>query len=137
MSVASTCARLRQLIEEAEPTVKAGRRFRCVVEPSPHSARHMTVTPVQLTGQGTYTGPCYAPRYAVAIHGCYPTEQTDVATREVIVQDAVDLLRAITRPPNMAANPWHNIQFAAHSVEEPDEERLYYRSTIVMEVEQA
>jgi len=137
MSVAATCARIRELIEQATPTVKPGRRFRCVAEPSPHAARHYTVTPVQLTGQGTYTGPCYAPRYAVAIHGSYPTEQTDVATREVIVQDAVDLLRAITRPPNLDTNPWHNVQFGGHTVTEPDEDGLFYRSTIVMEVEQA
>lgn len=137
MTVAATVERLRDLIEQAVPTVKPGRRFRVVAEPSPASARHLTVLPLGISGQGTYTGPCYSPIYQVAIVGHYPRETTEAETRAVIVQDAVDLLRAITRPPNQSANPWHNIMFASHTVEPPDEEGLYYRSILIMEAGQA
>jgi hypothetical protein len=137
MSVAASIARLRDLVEATEPTAKPGRRFRVVAEASPASARHMTILPLGITGQGTYTGPCYSPQYQVAIIGHYPKETTEAETRAIIVQDAVDLLRGITRPPNQAANPWHNVMLASHTVEPPDDDGLYYRSILVMEVEQA
>lgn len=120
MSVAACIEALRVMVEGITPTAKPGRKFRVVPEDSPSQSRHVRILPRGLVGQGSYLGPCYSPQWQVDITSYYPTEATSDETLSLIVQDASDILRAVTRPPNTPSRPWNVIQFASHSIEEQE-----------------
>ena len=124
-TIREICSAVRAIVDDITPIELPGRRFehRSAAPPDdrPASDREYRVRPALIDGLGTPLCRALSVARTIVVEVRY-IPSPDFGEDEIrIIQDAEQIATAVCLPPNPGSSPWHNVDFAGHSIEREEE----------------